>query len=57
MTEALFSSCESCIVAALNLPEKNTQIHFSLYYNNNFGLLFEWSERNRLLAICCWKVI
>ena len=28
---------------------------FSLHYNNSFGLVFEFSERNRLLGSSCWE--
>ena len=29
---------------------KNTLVHFTLHHNNSFGVDFEFSERNMLLA-------
>ena len=37
--------------------QKDTLAHFSPHYNNSFGQVFDFSERNRLLATCCQKVI
>ena len=36
---------------------KNTLGHFSVHYDNTFGSLFDFSERNMLLDTSYWKVI
>ena len=49
MSKTGFSPWESRIVAASNLPEKVSG-SFVSQINNRFGQIFEFSERNTLLA-------
>ena len=50
------SPCVIWRAEASNLPE-NTLVHFSLHYNNSFGQVFEFPERNTLLGTYRWQAI
>ena len=53
--KAIFPTFTKWIIAATNLP-RNRLVRFSLH-DNNFGQVFEFYVRNRLLAPSCWEVI
>ena len=57
MEKSVYYSCESWIVAACHLPGRNTLGHLSLNYDNSFGPLFQFPERNMLLATSYREVI
>ena len=57
MEKSVYYSCESWIVAACHLPGRNTLGQLSLHYDNSFVPLFQFPERNMLLAILCWDVM
>ena len=56
MSKAVFLHCETWIVGFSNLPEKHFG-HFSLHNGKNFGQVFEFYERNNLLANSSSEVI
>ena len=39
------------MVSALSLPEKHTLVHFSLHYNNSFGIHFDIMEETGCLPL------
>ena len=57
MEKSVYYSCESWIVAACHLPGRNTLGQLSLHYDNSFVPLFQFPERNMLLATSYREVI